>query len=101
MQLKNISETNLKKITGGFDIEVFDYEKVYNQIIFPIISGTYYNKEEIYIRINLVNRSSDESVTYNVETEYGSCTITVIFVPVSEIGRIMYQYKNSILKFYF
>lgn len=97
--LKNINSADLKKLTGGFDAEVFDYEKVYNKIIFPIVSGTYYNKEEICIKINLANRSSDENVTYNVKTEYGSCDITVIFVPISEIGRIMYQYKNSILRY--
>ncbi|TOO19281.1 AIPR family protein, partial [Vibrio parahaemolyticus] len=31
--------------------------------------------------------------------EYKDCDITVVFVPTSEIGRVLYTYRNSILKY--
>lgn len=97
--LKRISEGQIKKITGGYEFLVFDYEKVYKKLLFPIVSGTYYNKDEIHISINLLGKSSNENVTYNVKTDYGECDITVLFVPVSEIAKIVYEFKNSILKY--
>ncbi len=97
--IKNITPAQLKKLTGGFDVSIFNYEQVYKKLLFPIVSGTYYNKDEIHISINLLGKSSNENVTYNVKTEYGECDITVLFVPVSEVARIVYQFKNSILKY--
>lgn len=97
--LKKVNESQLKKITGGFDVTVFDYLMVYEKLLFPMISGTYYNKEEIRISINLKDKSTNENVTYRVESEHGECEITILFVPVSEIAKILYQYKNSILEY--
>lgn len=97
--IKKISSLQLKKLFGDFDTQVFNYEKVYQNLLFPVISGTYYNKDEMNIVMNLSGKSSRENVRYNVQTEFGNCDITVLFVPVNEIGRIMYQFKNAILKY--
>lgn len=97
--VKKINEAQLKKITGGFEVQIFDNTMVYEKLLFPIISGTYYNKEEIHISINLKDKSTSENVTYRVESEYGNCDITILFVPVSEIAKILFQYKNSILEY--
>jgi hypothetical protein len=94
----SIKQSQIKKLTGGFAGEVYNFEKCYNELLFPLITGTFYNVSELYISLNLSQKTSDE-ISYSVNTAYGQCDITVVFVPIIEIAKIMYKYKNSILKF--
>lgn len=97
--LKNkIKPSQIKKLTGGFAGEVYNFERCYNELLFPLITGTFYNVTELFISLNLSQKTSDE-ISYSVTTAYGKCDITVVFVPIIEIAKIMYKYKNSILKF--
>jgi len=97
--LKKYKPSDIKKLVGGFSATVFDHKKVYNELLFPVVSGNYYNQKELHILLNLQNKNSASArISYNVITQYSKCDITVVFVPVSEIGRILYKYKNSILK---
>jgi hypothetical protein len=89
----------LRQLTGGFATEVFDYEKTYDKLIFPIISGTFYNASDLNINIDLSNKNAGSKISYTVTTKKGECEITVLFVPTIEIGRIMNKYKNSVLKY--
>nr|WP_081593807.1 AIPR family protein [Pseudomonas chengduensis] len=98
--LKNTKPSQLKKLTNGFSVSVYDHEKTYSDLVFPVVTGTYYNNSQLCISLNLKNKNSSGSrISYNVETEFKDCDITVVFVPTEEIGRILYKYKNSILKF--
>jgi AIPR protein len=98
--LKETKQSSLKKLTGGFPAQIFDFNKTYKDLVFPVVTGTFYNNSELCISLNLTNKSSSSArISYNVETEYKDCDITVVFVPTEEIGRILYKYKNSILKF--
>lgn len=93
------TSANLKKLTGGYKTTVYNFEKVYKELVFPVVSGTFYNENELQISLSLAGKSSGAKVTYGIETESGDCDITVLFVPVSEIARTLYQYRNSILKY--
>jgi len=98
--LEKTKQSSLRKLTGGFPTKVFDFSHTYRELVFPVVTGTYYNHSELCISLNLTNKSSSSArISYNVETEYKDCDITVVFVPTEEIGRILYKYKNSILKF--
>lgn len=98
--LKNCSPSKLRKLTGGFSATVFDYEKSYSDLVFPVVSGTYYNEKELCIKLNLANTTlSSSRISYNVNTKFKPCDISLVFVPTSEIGKILYKYKNSILKY--
>lgn len=92
--------SQLVKLTGGFPTEVFDNERVYKDLVFPVITGTFYNSAELSISLNLSNKSTAAArISYSVETENEECDITVVFVPTVEIARILYTYQNSILKY--
>ncbi len=98
--LKNYKNSTLKKLTGGFSTTVFDYERCYTSLLFPVVTGCYYNADEIKINLSLVNKESNEGrISYSVQTEFSGCKIMVIFVPLIEIAKIVYKFKNSILKF--
>lgn len=98
--LKHVRPDQLNRLTGGFPTVIFDFKRTYEDLVFPIISGTYYNQPELSITINLTNKSSSYAkLSYTVFTTFKPCDITLVFVPTIEIGRILFKYKNSILKF--
>jgi len=97
--LKGVSLSSLRKLTEGFACTVFDHEKCYNDLVFPVISGTYYSASDLSINIDLSNKNAGSKISYTVTTKKGECEITVLFVPAIELGRIMLKYKNSILKY--
>jgi hypothetical protein len=98
--VQTIKPSQLSRLTGGFPTEVFDNSRVYKQLVFPVVTGTFYNSNELSISLNLSNKSTSAArISYSVETEYEDCDITVVFVPTEEIGRILYTYQNSILKY--
>tara|TARA_B100000700_G_C14995561_1_gene833627 strand:+ start:357 stop:1847 length:1491 start_codon:yes stop_codon:yes gene_type:complete len=98
--LKSLKPSQIRRLTNGFPAYIFDNEKVYKDLLFPVITGTYYNNNLLSISLNLTNKNSSSArISYNVETEFKDCDITVVFVPTEEIGRVLYTYKNSILKY--
>lgn len=98
--VKDSTPSKLKKLTGGFPCDVFDFEQTYNELVFPVVAGTYYNHQELRIELNLNNKTSQGArISYNVQTEFVECEISVLFVPTLEIAKTLYKYKNSILKF--
>ena len=96
--LKGVSDTELNRLTGGYQVEVVDCQKCYSDFVFPIISGTYYSQSDLMIQIDLSNKMASK-ISYTVDTSIGDCDITVLFVPTIEVGKFMSKYKNSILKF--
>jgi hypothetical protein len=97
--LKDVSNSELRKLTGGYSCQVFDFDQCYQKLVFPVISGTYYNATDLHLNIDLSNKNAGSKISYTVLTTNGECEITVLFVPTIEIGRIMHKYKNAILKY--
>lgn len=97
--LKNVKPSDLRKLTGGFSASVFDFNRCYEDLVFPVITGTFYKASDLSINIDLSNKNAGSKISYTVMTDKGECEITVLFVPTIELGRIMYKYKNSILKY--
>jgi hypothetical protein len=98
--LRRVKASQLRKLVPGFPCEVFDFSRCYEELVFPVISGTYYTASDLYININLADKDySSARISYPVETEYTECEITVLFVPTLEIAKILHKYKNSILVF--
>ena len=95
---KDAGNNKLKKLTDGNPVQEYNFEKVYNELVFPVITGTYFDQKELTIEINLNNKTSEE-ISYSVETEFSDCQITALFVPTIEIAKTLYKYKNSILKY--
>ena len=96
--LENYSDDQIKRIIDNSDYEVFDFNRTYKELVFPLCSGTYYDPKEIRITIDLVNKEQS-TLKQKISTNLGEFPIRVIFVPTKEIGRIMSRYKNAILKY--
>jgi hypothetical protein len=95
----SISPQNVRKLTGGFNADVFDFARVYNDLVFPIISGTYFKASDLTIKLDLNNKSAGAKTSYSVNTPSYECEITVLFVPAIEIAEVMDKYRNSVLEF--
>jgi hypothetical protein len=96
--LKDKYRDQIKKLTL-FPAEIFDYDRCYNELVFPVVSGTFYNPKELKITICVNSKSAGNRIDYYVDTAIKECNITALFVPTIEIAKILYKYKNSILKY--
>lgn len=88
----------MKKLFDGIAVEVFDHERCFNELVFPVVSGTFFNASELNIYLDLSNKNAGSKISYEVKTQHGDCQITVLFVPTIEIAKTLSKYKNSILK---
>ena len=89
----------VKRLTGGYNSEIYNFERVYNELVFPLISGSYYDIKELKITLNVDKDSAGHRIQYYPETKYGECTVNALYVPTIEIAKILSKYKNSILKY--
>ncbi|WP_084151429.1 AIPR family protein [Paracidovorax oryzae] len=94
-----IPKEKLKILTGGHPVEIFDFNRCYEELVFPVVAGSFFTAGDLSIPIDLSNKSSGSKISYTVTTKISDCEITVLFVPAIEIARIMHKYKNSVLKY--
>jgi hypothetical protein len=97
--LNNIGRKELTKITGGYNTKIINHQNCYNELVFPVITGTFYKASDLSINIDLSNKNAGSKISYTVQTKKGDSEITVLFIPTLELARVMYKYKNSILKY--
>ncbi|ODS38435.1 MAG: hypothetical protein A7316_07965 [Candidatus Altiarchaeales archaeon WOR_SM1_86-2] len=96
--VKEIVQSKLRRLFG-YPTQIFNFERTYMDLLFPLLTGSYYNIPDLNIYINISDKSSGSKISYQVETSKGKCEITVVFVPLEEIAQLMLKYRNSILKF--
>jgi hypothetical protein len=83
------SPSHLKRLTGGHPAILYNHNRVYQELVFPVVQGTYYNPSELRLTINLSNTSSQSAkITYTVYTEQKSCDITLVFVPTLKLREL-------------
>ena len=78
--LKDKYRNKLKSLTI-FPTEIFDYDRCYNELVFPVVSGTLFNPKELKITINVNSKSAGNRIDYYVDTAIRECNITALFVP--------------------
>ena len=49
--VKPIEDSKLKRLIGGFPIEVFNHDSSYGKLVFPVVSGTHFNASDLRIII--------------------------------------------------
>ena len=98
--LKKYRDSDVRRFVGGFYIEIYNFEKCYRDLVFPLVAGCYFKPEEITINLSLDNKDGNEGrIGYTVNTELSDCKIIVTFVPLVEIGKILYKYQNAVLRY--
>ncbi len=99
--LGNVSKLNdeqIRRLIDNCNYEIYDHSKAYNNLIFPLTTGTHFDPEEIIIRLELAQKEIPR-LKQIIDTDFGRFNLTAIFVPTKEIGKMMSKYKNAILKY--
>jgi hypothetical protein len=96
---KDLTAAQLRKLVGDYPVEQFAHHRIYSDLLFPVVTGTYYNDPNLTIQLNLSNVRGEPHLNYDARTKYQKTNIKLIFVPTQEVGRILSTYRNSILKF--
>jgi hypothetical protein len=97
--VKELARQKLNILTGGFPVQVFDHARCYEELLFPLVTATYYTFDDLNISLNLSNKNAGAKISYTVVTEVAKVEITVVFVPTVEIAAAMHKYRNSILRY--
>lgn len=82
----------------NFPFEVYNYERAYEELVFPIVRGTVHQATNISVNLNLGSKNN-YTMDYWVEDEEFTTSVQLFFVPILEIAKLMSSFKNSILKF--
>jgi AIPR protein len=97
--LRRFTSNQLKKLVDGYPIDQFPHRNIYDELMFPVIDGTYYTEPDLTIKIDLADPHRDFHLNYDVTSKSIKSNVKLLFVPTIEIGRIMSMYKNSILTY--
>ncbi len=82
----------------NFPFEVYNYERAYEELVFPIVRGTVHQATNISVNLNLGSKNN-YTMDYWIEDEEFTTSVQLFFVPILEIAKLMSSFKNSILKF--
>jgi len=96
--LKKVNDEQLRRLLDNMDYEVFDFERTYKDLVFPLTTGTYFVPSEIMVSINL-GKKTHPQLSQEVDTPLGSCSVRMIYVPIVEIAKVTAKYKNSLLRY--
>lgn len=97
--VRGLTPSDLRRLTGGYRTEVFDFQRCYRELVLPVVSGTYFQASDLTLSLDLRNKSPSGKISYSVDTALYECEITVVFVPTYEIARVMDRYRNSVLRY--
>ena len=97
--VSSIDDVKIHRLIGDYAYEVYDAQRVYDELVFPVVSGTFYKQEHLTIVLAVSPDSKDNRIEYPSDTANGKCIVNIMFVPTKEIGKILYQYKNTILQY--
>ena len=96
--LKKVNDEQLRRLIDNMEYEIFDYPRTYNELVFPLTTGTSFTPSEITIMINL-GKKQHPQLNQDVETSIGTCNVRMLYVPTIEIARITAKYRNALLRY--
>jgi len=97
--IKDLSDNQFKRLVEGYRVDQYPHNRIYMELLFPVITGTYFTDPNLTIEINLANLRGETHLDYDARALGMKPNVKLLFVPTREIGRIMLTYKNTILKF--
>ena len=60
---RNFYTSQLKKLIEGYRVDQFPHDRIYRDLLFPVINGTYFTDPNLTIEINLANLKGDSRRT--------------------------------------
>ena len=85
-----------ERLFDGIEYVVYDYEKAYDELLFPFSSSTFFQNDTIVVDKNVQGVTDCYKETFE-STSYGKCGVSLFFAPLRFIAELVDEYKNSIL----
>jgi hypothetical protein len=60
--VKALAKQKLSQLIGDFSAEIFDYARCYKELLFPLVSATYYTFGDLHIALNLSNKNAGRTL---------------------------------------
>lgn len=97
--LSNLEKATEEDLNRYFQMntKIFNYEKAYNELVFPLMRSEFFDADDLDIEL-VIQEGVGTSLQRYITTRNGSYVLTIMLIPVKEIGRIMNKYKNSLLR---
>jgi hypothetical protein len=89
----------VERLFVGDQTNIVNFERCYSELVLPTIRGEQYYTASMRLQIDLSNKSGNSKLSAEITTAYGPSEVTVVLVPTLEIAKIMFRYKNSILRY--
>lgn len=96
--IRNVNDEQMRRLLDNMEYEVFDFPRTYNELVFPLTTGTSFTPNEITIKINL-GKKQQPQLNQDAETSLGICNVRMLYVPTIEIARCMSKYRNALLRY--
>jgi hypothetical protein len=89
----------VERLFSGDQTNIVNFERCYSELVLPTIRGEQYYTASMRLQIDLSNKSGSSRLSAEITTAHGPSEVTVVLVPTIEIAKIMFRYKNSILRY--
>ena len=89
----------VERIFSGDQTNIVNFERCYGELVLPTIRSEQHYKSSMRLQIDLSNKSGSSKLSAEIMTAHGPSEVTVVLVPTIEIAKIMFRYKNSILRY--
>ncbi|CAO3458448.1 hypothetical protein [Azospirillum argentinense] len=89
----------VERLFSGDQINIINFERCYGELVLPTIRGEQHYTSSMRLQIDLSNKSGNSKLSAEIVTAHGPSEVTVVLVPTIEIAKIMFRYKNSILRY--
>ena len=96
--METLTESEATRYFDRITTNVFNYEKAYNELVFPLLRSEFYNVDDLDIQLITQEEAGTKLKRY-IDTQKGTYALTIMLIPIKEIGRVMSKYKNSLLKY--
>lgn len=89
----------VKKLFYGDEVNIVDFRRCYGELVLPTLRGEQHYSSSMRLQMDLSNKSNNSRLTADIETAYGTSTLSVVLIPTIEIATILSKYKNSLLRY--
>ncbi len=97
---ENLDPQKLNIASGSVceEVEIINGKDTYNKLLLPYLQSDFYNKKEFVLKIK-INQNQSNRINYSVKIKDQQVNINVSFIPTIEVAKMMWEYKNSLLKY--
>jgi hypothetical protein len=96
--IHKVNDEQIRRLLDNMQYEIFDYPRTYNELVFPLSTGTNFSPDEITLKINL-GKKQQHQLSQEVDTLLGICNVRMLYIPTLEIARCMGKFRNALLKY--